>query len=354
MIYLLENYQKYEYLEYKKQGAYLFLAFLERQEAMKRNGICLVLTDRCNAECEICCFSCSPFNKNVMTEELMIETIRQAAELGGVQQIGFSGGEPFLCYDLLKKGLEYAKEKGFSTSIVTNGFWGSWSDETLQEKIAPLPIDLITFSHDAYHAQYVKTEDFVKAIRFGQMCGFQVKWGIGETKGDCSANEFFRSLGDFKYLMDYYMYPFLYAGRAQNLSEEKFFRYCDGKELYCSDDETLAVMYDGRVYPCCSQPVFDTCLYLGNIQEQTLEELLNKSFMADVHKVMSNNQMFTQIGKIAREELGMELPEKCGSPCEICRIIFQKKENMEKLQPYIEKLHGKLITDAFLGHKGGR
>lgn len=319
---------------------------------MKRRGVCLILTDRCNAECEICCFSCSPENKNVMDEDLMFETIRQAAELGTVQQIGFSGGEPFLYYDLLKKGLMYAKKLGFYTSVATNGFWGAWPDEMLEEKIKVLPIDQMSFSYDAYHGKYIKEEQFVRAMSICKILDINVTVGIGETKGEGSANRFFKKMGDNKYLMNYYIYPFMPCGRAEGIPDEQFFKYRKGTELFCRDEETLAVRYDGEVFPCCTQTVFSTCLSLGNIKNASVKELIKNSRMAQTHEVMLNPRAFTELGRIAREELGMDLPDMCVSPCEICQKLFQEDENFTRLYPYIDKLYKQMLTKAFLGSKG--
>lgn len=315
---------------------------------MKTKGVCLILTDRCNAECEICCFSCSPKNQNVMNESLMMEIIRQAKELKTVYQIGFSGGEPFLYYDLLKKGLKFAKELGFATSIATNGFWGGWSDEELIEKIQNLPVDQMTLSYDAYHGKYVKEEQFQRALQICKKFDISVSVGIGETKGKGSANSFFKSMGDYKYLMNYYIYPFMMAGRAKQLPEDIFFKFHDEKKLFCSDELSIAIRWDGEVFPCCVQTVFDTQLSLGNINNTSLKNLTEKGEKAIIHEVFRNPKKFSELGRIAQEELGVKLPETCVSPCEICAYLFTKKEICEKLFKYAKEIHNHMITNAFL------
>lgn len=71
---------------------------------MKQN-ICIIMTDKCNVKCKTCCFSCSPNKSSVIDENLMLKAIDDAKELGDVEVIGFSGGEPFLFYELMKKGM---------------------------------------------------------------------------------------------------------------------------------------------------------------------------------------------------------------------------------------------------------
>lgn len=287
-----------------------------------------------------------------MSEDLMLETIRQAAELGTVQQIGFSGGEPFLCYDLLKKGLTYAKEAGFLTSVVTNGYWGMWQDDLLSERIKALPLDHISFSYDAYHGRYVKEEHFKRAVHLAKTLRIDISVLIGETKGEGSANVFLKKMGDdCKYLMNYRIYPILPCGRAQKMPPEIFFRYRKGTDLFCNDQALLAVHYDGEVFPCCSQTAVDTCLSLGNMKNKTLKELIKDSEMAKVHEVLLNPKAFSELGRIAKEELCIELPEMCVSPCEICQKLFEEKR-ADALFPYIDRLYKQMLTNAFLGRKG--
>ncbi len=316
---------------------------------MKKNSLCLMLTDRCNARCRICCFSCSPENHHVMTETMMKKSIDQAAACGDIRVIGFSGGEAFLYYELLKEGLTYAKERGFRTTAATNGFWGAWPDEVLLERLSALPLDFISFSYDAYHGEFVSEDAFYRAYHAASALGIRVSIGIGETKGEGSANAFFKKLGEEKYLKSFYIYPFYRCGRAETLPEDQFFSYKDSHDLYCRDSGEISVRYDGEVFPCCAQPVFDTCLSLGNLNGQTLDALTSDSDMAKVHLVMRDAKSFRRLGETAEEKLGIRFPPHCVSPCEICRKIFSSKENLLQLMPEISRLYDRLTVDRLLG-----
>lgn len=56
------------------------------------NTVAVLLTDQCTAECEMCCFACSPRKNNVMDVELLKEIIEQAAKMPNINTVGFSGG----------------------------------------------------------------------------------------------------------------------------------------------------------------------------------------------------------------------------------------------------------------------
>jgi pyruvate-formate lyase-activating enzyme len=85
-------------------------------------------------------------NDRVMSEELLSDALTQIKNLGlpagdGAKTICFSGGEPFLFYELLKSGVAKAKEMGFSTEAHTNGFWGAETGERISEMLGNLALD---------------------------------------------------------------------------------------------------------------------------------------------------------------------------------------------------------------------
>ena len=91
---------------------------------MELKALAFLLTDRCNASCGMCCFSCSPRNRALLDVSMVKDYIRQAAELGTVKSVSFSGGEAMLYYDQLRECVAFAKAHGLRSTLVSNGFWG--------------------------------------------------------------------------------------------------------------------------------------------------------------------------------------------------------------------------------------
>lgn len=318
---------------------------------MKQN-ICIIMTDRCNAECKTCCFSCSPKKSSVIDEDLMLKAIDDAEELGDAEGIGFSGGEPFLFYELMKSGMVYAKQKGFKVTVATNGFWGIWSDEELIAKLSALPLDHISFSYDSYHAEFIDEKYFERAVGYCKKSGISYSVGIGETK-DKKANDFFKKLGMEKYLMKFHIYPYLRVGRAEKeMSDDAFYKFCDTKRIYCRSDGLLAVRYDGEVFPCCVQTVFDTAMSMGNIKKSSLKEIRENGRLAGLLKILRDPVSFSELKDIAASELKIKFPDKCGDTCELCRMMFKESQNLTVLTSYADKIYEKKLVDSFLG-KGG-
>jgi len=126
---------------------------------MTITGLHLLLTYQCNFECDHCfVFSC-PESKGVMKISDIKEILSQAKKVGSIENIYFEGGEPFLYYPIMLRGLELAKEHGFSTGIVTNAYWATSKDDA---KVWLNPIQSIgvfdfSISDDIYH--YDKSEE---------------------------------------------------------------------------------------------------------------------------------------------------------------------------------------------------
>jgi len=119
---------------------------------MKLTGLHLLMTYQCTLECDHCFVWGSPWQNGTMTLENIREIFRQGKDLGTVKSIYFEGGEPFLYYAVLLKGVQEAVEMGFRVGIVSNGYWATDENDALEclRPFAGLIQDL-SVSSDLYH-----------------------------------------------------------------------------------------------------------------------------------------------------------------------------------------------------------
>lgn len=119
---------------------------------MKLTGLHLLLTYQCTFECEHCFVWGSPWQSGVMNLEQLHEILRQAREVDGLDWIYFEGGEPFLYYPILLRGVQMATAMGFQVGIVSNAYWATTQSDALTwlRPFADLIEDL-TISSDLYH-----------------------------------------------------------------------------------------------------------------------------------------------------------------------------------------------------------
>lgn len=119
---------------------------------MKLTGLHLLLTYQCTFECDHCFVWGSPFQSGTMTLDTVRQILRQGQELGSVTSIYFEGGEPFLYYPILVRGVELAAQMGFEVGVVSNAYWAT-SEEDAREWLRPLAgkVDDLSVSSDLFH-----------------------------------------------------------------------------------------------------------------------------------------------------------------------------------------------------------
>jgi hypothetical protein len=119
---------------------------------MELTGLHLLLTYRCTYECDHCFVWGSPRQHGTFTLSQMRTVLDQARDLGTVEWIYFEGGEPFLYYAALRRGVEMAADRGFKVGIVSNAYWAT-ADEDAVEQLRPFAgrVQDLSLSRDAYH-----------------------------------------------------------------------------------------------------------------------------------------------------------------------------------------------------------
>jgi organic radical activating enzyme len=123
----------------------------------------LLLTYKCNAECEFCYYNCSPKQEGLMPVEMAINAWRSLKELAGDgAKIHITGGEPFLYWDRLCEILKEAKKQNLGPvdMIETNGFWAA-DEQIIKDRLKVLDelgMNRLKISCDPFHQEYVDIE----------------------------------------------------------------------------------------------------------------------------------------------------------------------------------------------------
>lgn len=119
---------------------------------MRLSGLHLLLTYQCNLECDHCFAWGSPWQSGTMTLRDVRHILQQAKDVGTVESIYFEGGEPFLYYVVMLKGVELAADMGFKVGLVSNAYWAT-SVEDAVEWLRPFAgvLSDISVSSDVYH-----------------------------------------------------------------------------------------------------------------------------------------------------------------------------------------------------------
>ncbi|MCI7207212.1 MAG: radical SAM protein [Clostridium sp.] len=91
---------------------------------MEFNNVAILLTENCNARCEMCCDS----RGHVVGKTLDIDEIdlilQNIYDIRFINHISITGGEPMLYKDRIEYILNYKFDRKVNISLKTNGFWG--------------------------------------------------------------------------------------------------------------------------------------------------------------------------------------------------------------------------------------
>ena len=135
----------------------------------------LLLTYQCNYECDHCFVWGSPRQTGVMTLTDIRRVLRQAEVAAEVEAIFYEGGEPFLYYPILWRGVEEAARRGFRVGIVTNGYWATAEEDALVwlTPLAPF-LHSLSVSSDFYHADEMMSQQAQRANAAAEQLGIPV------------------------------------------------------------------------------------------------------------------------------------------------------------------------------------
>lgn len=118
-------------------------------------GIHFILSYMCNSECDHCFVFSSPRAKGTFTPSQLEAVFNEIDKIRSVNTVYFEGGEPFLFYPLMLKGIRLARDRKLSVGIVTNAYWAT-SEEMAELYLLPLAalgIDDLSLSDDEFHAE---------------------------------------------------------------------------------------------------------------------------------------------------------------------------------------------------------
>jgi MoaA/NifB/PqqE/SkfB family radical SAM enzyme len=140
---------------------------------MKLSGLHILLTYQCTFECDHCFVWGSPWQTGTLSLEQIEHILRQAKQ-ADVEWIYFEGGEPFLYYAIMVKGVDEAKHMGFKVGVVTNGYWAITPEDAL-EWLKPLSIlDDLSVSSDLYHYDEVMSQQAECVVKAARKLGIPV------------------------------------------------------------------------------------------------------------------------------------------------------------------------------------
>jgi len=143
---------------------------------MELKGIHLLLTYQCIMECDHCFVWSSPSSQETMTLKQIGELLHEAEKLGTVEWVWFEGGEPFIYYQIMLKGLGKASKMGFKIGVLSNAYWATCLEDALEWllPLAELGVANLGLSSDPYHGENTEAERVKNGVEAAIKLGIPV------------------------------------------------------------------------------------------------------------------------------------------------------------------------------------
>ena len=328
---------------------------------MNTNVIAFLLTDRCNASCDICCFQCNPKNRFVMDAETIRACMREAAQMGTVKRFSFTGGEAMLYPELLIDLISYGKrEFGIPSTLVSNGFWAT--DYEKGRKIASRLKDAglveVKLSADRFHQRFVPIQAVKNAIRILLELNIDVPVSVMDTGRHDIIRETLEQLRPEIYGTKVVYYPLFLTEQMRSTQRteivpEDIATPMPWESIRCPEAGIILLFSDGYMYTCCSQFTFDARrLRIGRIGETPLAEA-EKNANRDPILDMVRRSGPSWLAARAKER-GLPVKDRYSCSCELCYEMLRNEAFIAEIEPEARTEAQRLRVERFLKQMSGK
>lgn len=298
----------------------------------QKGNVIIFLNRRCHVGCASCNAAASADNPEELSVQWMEIFFNKIENLEFPGYIIWTGGEPFLSFEALKKGISLASQKGFYSEILTSGAWFQEEPGALETLSAAGDFSL-RISLDAEHQEQVLLPLIISLIKRALELGIEINFTLRHIPGrEESVEEFLAEIK--KQLPDFY---------RENHSRSRWLHYIPhmpisprksrkGAELQqkwrksCQMGfKDLVIGEDGLVYPCCGLfgiPGHER-LAIGDPLMESLETLENRQRRNPLFQVLREKGPYgicSELG-LAPETWNWSPYE---SPCHLCLALFHQ------------------------------
>ncbi|HYP29262.1 MAG TPA: radical SAM protein [Blastocatellia bacterium] len=307
---------------------------------MRFNSILFNIVEQCNIRCRHCGYADSTREKECGDDEL-IDWVIQAVDYG-FPQIIFTGGEPFLRFPLLKRGVEAVYLRGGSSGIFTNALWGK-TLESARETLKQLPgLTHLYLSSDVYHLEFVPAQYILNVIAVARELSIPtvvicITYTSEEDKRDMTA--LFEGQGDYVNFHYGRVIPSPQVHRLvsdayscmHEFVPENFPSQCFLHTPLVNPNGTLSTCHIGKVETHFE--ITESPYYLGNLKEEKLRDIFARAEENSAYQLLRVYGPQALVKIALASEAGDRLrDEKFSCECHMCFMVMRNPEVVSELQ----------------------
>ncbi len=329
-------------------------------------SISIMVTDRCTAACNNCCFQCKPSNQNRLSYEEIEKYVDQALrKFDTIKLLVITGGECFILGDDLDKIVRYAARRKLLVRVVTNAYWAVTFKKTYLRlfQLKELGLNELNISTGDEHQEWISFDNIIFAI----VAAIHLNLNIAINVESSPLSQFGRkNISEDMRLKKYDIFnnrnihiingKWVYFKKGVNVelnnSENK--SSYRKKNLRCNSlFRDIVITSEHYMYACCGLTcIYIPCLYLGNLKRNDISFLYNRQF-DDFIKIWLFVEGPAKILDFIMLKLNREAVDVTNwHICQICAEIFKNPENITCLQNnYQEVLSNVIIKYSLLRQK---
>lgn len=285
----------------------------------------IVLTARCNATCGHCSKSYGPHRTEQLGLDEVLRIMNEAAEVVDSEPLAFdfTGGEPFLDFELLVNVVSHGSQLGAEVTCVTNAFWAR-SDELAKRKIERLKecgLSWLCVSVSRFHQQFIGLQRVRRALEAAMAAGIQTELKGAISKSDLEdggALSEWRSVLKATRISIFPVLPYLRNG--ETLPEHEYYRELGLPFQRCPGD-MVCVAFDGLARSCCTVGHEDAFLLIGNARRESLRQIHGTLMTAAKQRILRELGPVEFARGAIRAGLGDKLRREYAGPCDLCLHI---------------------------------
>ena len=303
------------------------------------------VTNRCTASCRDCPIVHEGRPPLSLSADEMIRIMGDILPFGFLRLVVFTGGEPFLIGDDLKKAVAYASRHGVLTRIVTNAYWATTKENAIEilQDLKQAGLTELNISCDDFHQEFVPLENIRNANDAALVIGLPLLFAYRKNPGGVIDRDYLSKylgveLKTFIYgednpknnvILDGINIP-IKSGRAQECSS-------------CSDNSWMGpcesvltrviIAPDKRVQICCgiaSSSIEE--LYIGTLYEDgNLLEILQSGNSDLMTNWLALEGPSSILDFVRSKDQGIDLPDTYVNRCHACNELFSRQDVREIL-----------------------
>ncbi len=290
--------------------------------------IVIMTTDRCNAACTHCSTSCGPQRDVHLPRETIMRTMAEAADQVAADEtldFCFSGGEPFLDFELLHELVAYGHQLGASITCVSNAYWASSQPKAtdLLKRLKNAGLNALAVSSSSFHEQFIKRSRVQRALATAQALGLETHLKFVSTATDPHAGHpmvLWAQQAGLDYIQ---VIPLMPTIRDEASLPEAEFERADALPQGPCPAPVMTLRETGQTYSCCTPGAHNDFFALGNAAQASFAALRRAFYYGGIQRVVREQGPAYFARAIRAQGQGDRLRPAYGGVCDLCTHISQ-------------------------------